>query len=202
MLNPTEILPAGKDLFESAKLNPELKGELDKRELKHPDIWDGPMPPVPGRRILERAAGDHLPAEGNGHWEGERGEGTWYPPEEKIPGKNNPDNLTWEELLDKYGLDGIQFENGEPDLKDVSREEVTIEDFSTNRSDNFDKADKATAENRGCTPEEVAQWRKEHGYTWHEMKDMKTMQKVPSDLHNNIPHSGGIANAKAQEGEK
>ena len=50
------------------------------------------------------------------------------------------------------------------------------------------------------SPEDVAKWRKENGYTWHECKDMKTMQKVPSEVHNNIPHSGGISEAKKGTG--
>jgi len=31
------------------------------------------------------------------------------------------------------------------------------------------------------------------------MSDMKTMQKVPSKIHNNISHSGGISAAKKME---
>lgn len=69
-------------------------------------------------------------------------------------------------------------------------------------TDNFDKADIELAKQRGCTPEEVAKWRKENGYTWHECKDMKTMQKVPSQVHNNISHSGGISAAKKGNGEQ
>ena len=55
----------------------------------------------------------------------------------------------------------------------------------------------ALALQRGCAPEEVAQWRKENHYTWHECNDCKTMQKVPSEVHGNIPHSGGISVYKA-----
>ena len=199
MLNLMDIQTVRREL---PKLNPKLEKELCERELKYPDIFGGSAPPSPGQR-LENGLRDHLPREGrNGHWEGERGESTWYPPKENIPGKSNPENQTWEEILAKCRIEGIQFENGEPNFKCVCREEVTIEGFSTSRADNFDKADMAAAEKRGCTPEEVAKWRKEHGYTWHEMKDMQTMQKVPSNLHNNIPHSGGISNANAKEIEK
>lgn len=49
------------------------------------------------------------------------------------------------------------------------------------------------AKQRGCSSGEVTKWRKENGYTWHEYKDMKTMQKVPSIVHNKISHSGGIS---------
>ena len=40
---------------------------------------------------------------------------------------------------------------------------------------------------------------KENNYTWHESRDMSTMQKVPNEIHANIPHSGGVSKAKSQE---
>ena len=57
------------------------------------------------------------------------------------------------------------------------------------------------AEQHGCTPQEVAAWRKANGCTWHECRDMQTMQKVPSAVHNNVPHSGGISAKKAMNAE-
>ena len=136
----------------------------------------------------------HCPKDGNnGKWDGERGNSTWYPDREYVPQKNNPEGKTWGEILDKYGIKGIKYKDGEPDFSEVCEAEVEIDDFSDNRSDNFDKADIALAKQRGCTPEEIAKWRKENGYTWHECKDMKTMQLVPREIHNNLPHSGGIS---------
>ena len=79
---------------------------------------------------------------------------------------------------------------------EVNEGTIEIKDFCEDRSDNFDKADIALAKIHGCMPGEVKKWRKEHGYTWHECRDMKTMQKVPSIIHNNISHSGGISQAK------
>ena len=102
--------------------------------------------------------------------------------------------------LEKYDIDGIRFKDGEPDFSEISKGDVEIEPFSDSRSDNFDKADIELAKQKGCSPEDVAKWRKENGYTWHECKDMKTMQKVPSEIHNNIPHSGGISEAKKGTG--
>ena len=32
-----------------------------------------------------------------------------------------------------------------------------------------------------------------HHMTWHENNDCKTILKVPSELHGNIDHSGGIS---------
>ncbi len=128
--------------------------------------------------------------------EGKRGDSKWKPDGNYVPQKSNPEGKNWDKTMDKYGIDGINFNKGEPDFSEVCKGEVTIDNFSSDRSDNFDQADKKLAEQRGCTPQDVAKWRKEHGYTWHECKDMKTMQKVPNDIHGNIPHRGGIANSK------
>lgn len=144
----------------------------------------------------------NCPIDGNnGRWDGERGDSRWYPEPDFIPGKSNPEGKTWSEILEKYGIDHIPFKDGEPDFSEISRGNVEIEPFSDSRTDNFDKADIELAKQKGCTPEEVAKWRKENGYTWHECKDMKTMQKVPSEVHNNVPHSGGISEAKKGNGD-
>lgn len=138
----------------------------------------------------------------NGRWEnkdgteGRKGDSTWKPDRDYVPQSSNPEGKTWGKILDEFNIDGIPFHDGEPDFSEVSKGKVTIEGFSSNRDDNFDKADQKLAEQRGCTPPEVAKWRKEHGYTWHECSDMKTMQKVPSIIHGNVSHRGGISKAK------
>lgn len=144
----------------------------------------------------------NCPIDGNnGHWDGERGNSIWYPDPDFVPGKANPEGKTWDEILNKHGIDHIPFKDGEPDFSEISKGTVEIEPFSDSRTDNFDKADIELAKQKGCTPEEVAKWRKENGYTWHECKDMKTIQKVPSEVHNNVPHSGGISEAKKGNGD-
>ena len=75
---------------------------------------------------------------------------------------------------------------------------MKIDNFTTERNMNFPQADEKLAEKWECTPREVANWRKENGHTWHECKDCQTMQLVPSEVHNNIPHEGGISVAKKQ----
>lgn len=145
-----------------------------------------------------------------GEWSGKKGDSTWIPDKTTIPdpenGKGgNPDKLTWEEILKKYGIDGIVFEDGYPVFSPVLAEingkkaEVEIKNFTSNRSDNFDQADLELAKKTGKSPEEIKQWRKENGYTWHEHQDCKTMQLVPKEIHNNTPHSGGISIAKQKE---
>ena len=134
----------------------------------------------------------------NGDWVGEVGNSTWNPDDDFIPLKANPDNLTWGELKEKHGIDGISFKDGEPDFSEITKDEVKIDNFTTERNMNFPQADEKLAEKWECTPREVANWRKENGYTWHECKDCQTMQLVPSEVHNNIPHEGGISVAKKQ----
>lgn len=153
----------------------------------------------------------YLPKDGT--WEGERGDSVWYPDRDKIPekwqsnkdGEKNP--LTWGEILDKYGIEGIPFKDGDPDFSEVTIDEVKIDDFTTERRKNFPQADEKLAEKwtaeqkdgKEWTPRDVANWRKDNDCTWHECSDMKTMQLVPREVHNNIPHAGGISEAKKQE---
>lgn len=132
----------------------------------------------------------------NGSWTGERGESKWNPDREYVPLKANPNERTWGDILRQYKINGIVFEDGEPDFSEIDKGTVEIKSFSDSRDDNFEKADIELASLRGCLPSEVKKWRKENGYTWHECRDMKTMLKVPGIVHNNISHSGGISEAK------
>ena len=137
----------------------------------------------------------HLP-KSHGEWEGERGDSKWIPEDDYIPQQQNPEKETWADIKDEYGFDGIEFNDNSPDFSDFSRGEVKIDDFSDSRYRNFNQADVAEAKKRGCDPDDVAKWREENKYTWHELSDCETMQKVPSKIHNNIPHSGGISEIK------
>lgn len=138
----------------------------------------------------------------NGKWEnpdgseGKRGESKWIPEREYVPQKANPDGKTWGQIMDENGIDGIEFKNGEPDFSEISKANIEIENFTSSRTDNFDQADMKLAEKWDCDPDEVAKWRSDNHYTWHECCDMKTMQLVPSEIHNNVTHRGGISNAK------
>ena len=157
-------------------------------------VSDIQFPKVENREA-QRPSETELPVE-NGVWEDERGNSKWTPDPDYVPQKKNPEQKQWKEILDEFKIDGIDFEDGEPDFGEVSKGNVEIESFSTSRDDNFDKADMELARQKGCTPEEVEKWRKGNSYTWHECRDMKTMQKVPSVVHNNVSHRGGISEAK------
>jgi hypothetical protein len=142
---------------------------------------------------------ERIPQTG-GKWEGEEGNSKWRPDPDKTPEnpKTNPEGKSWKTILDENDIDGVPFKDGEPDFSETSRGTVEIDDFSEDRDDNFDAADEKLAEEKGCSKEDVRNWRKEHGYTWHERSDMKTMDKVPTAVHGNVPHEGGIS-AKKKE---
>jgi len=141
-----------------------------------------------------------LPRTG-GEWSGEPGKSDWKPNPEIIPGNRNgtnPEYKTWGEIMEQYNFVSIPFQDDAPDFSEIFKDEVEIDDFTDERDSNFAQADEKLAEQRGCTPEEVAKWREENKYTWHECKDCKTMQKVPTEVHGNISHSGGVSEYKAQ----
>lgn len=176
-----------KALDDDANLMDDLLDETDDQDIEEVDS-------------MERVSGCPIDGHG-GHWDGLRGNSTWYPDRDEIPKnpKTNPEGLTWGQILDKYGIDGIPFKDGEPDFSGVSKGEVEIDNFSENRygkGGNFDQACEKLAEQRGCTKEEVKAWMKENKYTWHEKSDCKTMQKVPTEVHGNVRHEGGISEIK------
>lgn len=162
------------------------RSELSKLAQSMDKLTDEKDIDKPIAKELDEVKG--CPIEGNGgHWEGERGNSKWFPNRDEIP-KNpltNPDGLTWGQILDKYGIDGIEFKNGEPDFSPVAKGTVEIDHFTDNRygkGGNFDQACERLAEQRGCTKEEVKVWMKENKYTWHERSDCKTMDKVPTEI--------------------
>lgn len=147
-----------------------------------------------------------LPSSG-GEWTGERGESKWKPNPDGIPKKDNPNNQTWREILEKYGIDGIEYKDGYPDFSPVSKADVEIDDFTKDRQKNFAQADEKLAKQwskegkdgkTNWTVQDIRQYRQENGLTWHEHQDCKTMQLVPKEIHNNIPHEGGICVKKQQ----
>lgn len=164
------------------------------KEIKQPqDINTLKQADLPRTQDLQTKA--FIPRE-NGRWTDVPGDSTWKPDSTAIPKKDNPEGKTWGEILIKYDIDGIEFKDGDPDFSPVAQHEVKIENFTEDRSKNFAQADKKLAEELGISPREVKELREKEGYTWHECKDCKTMQLVPKEIHNNIPHAGGISEMK------
>jgi len=142
--------------------------------------------------------------ENGGEWSGEKGDSTWKLYRDEIPKRPPENEKTWGEILDKYEIDGIEFKDGEPDFSTTSEGTVEIDDFSTERNDNFTQADEKLAEQwtneakdgKEWSPQDIKDYRKENNLSWHERSDMKTMDLTPHEVHGNVPHSGGISVAK------
>lgn len=58
---------------------------------------------------------------------------------------------------------------------------------------NSSKADSEMAKLKGVSKKEVFNWRKKNKYTWHEEQDCKSLKKVPSIIHGNVHHCGGVS---------
>lgn len=144
--------------------------------------------------------------ENNGRWENEKGNSSWNPDDEFIPQKHNPDDKTWEKIKEEYSFENIPFREGDPDFTEVSKATVEIDDFSTDRNSNFTQADEKCAEQwtkenkdgKDWSPSDVKAYRKEHELSWHERSDQKTIDLIPSIIHGNVPHTGGISAAKME----
>lgn len=113
------------------------------------------------------------------------------------------------EKLAEYGQEGIMYGDALPDFEPVSECTVQIDEMTSNRAKNFDQADKLCAEQWNAekrdgrsdwTADQVRQWRRDNGFSWHECADMKTMNLVSQDIHCYFTHSGGVAECKKREG--
>lgn len=121
----------------------------------------------------------------NGHWDGERGESKFC-----------SDNEEANSYLHDAGVDGIEYKNAIPDFSEVSKGDVKIDSMSEDRVKNFRQADQKLAEEKNCSPREVAEWREQNGYTWHECNDKQTCQKIPGSVNKTFGHLGGVSECK------
>lgn len=149
----------------------------------------------------------------HGGWKGEPGDSSWYPDRDYVPigGRDsNPEGKTWGEILDENGIECIEFHDGEPDFSKISKGTVEIEDYTNSRESNYAKADQKLADQwnqegkdgrTDWTAKKVETYRTDNHLTWHERSDMKTMDLVPTEVHANVPHSGGISEVNKQKSE-
>jgi hypothetical protein len=181
----------------------ELSGRLREAESGLADgklpSWFDPTAP-PGVFSTPR-----LPRVGRGRWSGTPGNSIWY------PGKDE------NEILGVIGKgNGVRYRNGYPDFSPWSRGQVNLGGMS-GEADDFSEADKLFAQgvmNRtrdpptGFTREQfiyngkpnastTKAYRQTVGLTWHHHQGGKLMLLVPTDLHANVPHTGGASAARA-----
>lgn len=96
-------------------------------------------------------------------------------------GKTYPVEKLPPQLQDKYP-DSVKLnEKAFVDFSPYAKAEVDIE-LTGNRAHDFKLANKAAGFDK--TPE---------GYTWHHHENAKTMQLVPTDIHDEVKHTGGCA---------
>ena len=132
-----------------------------------------------------------------GRWEGERGESKFIPSDPEI-----------KKIIEKYGLDGIIYKDGIPDFSKVSESTVEIDKMSENRAENFKKCDEKCAEQwnkearegkTDWTARDVAKWRRDNGYSWHDRNDMKTCDLIPTKINDYFGHLGGVSECKKRD---
>ena len=208
-----EVKPQGVESFKS--INPEkemsikeltnaVRDEFDKasetydtNETHNQNIHENNNAPEHKECLTTSDERIELAKRSDGNWSGEIGDSTFFP--EKTDAK---------EALKEYNQPGINYKDGEPDFSKVSEATVQIEDMTSNRAYNFGQADTACAkqwneQNRdgrtNWTPRDVKEWRQENRYSWHERLDMKTMDLVQRDIHDECKHFGGVAECRRNE---
>lgn len=182
----------------------QLKEMDENDELEIPEVdenWEEP-----------ELKDSHLPTEKSGEFEGERGNSAFHPNDEAAL-----------ERMKEYGVDSIDYRNGDVDFDPVSKHQyngrevdsnVEIGHMTGDRGNpswdfgrrpngsshdpnydigNFAQADNALAEKTGMSLEEIEDMKKSLNLTWHECPDGKTMQLVPTEIHDACSHSGGVA---------
>ena len=171
---------------------PDDSGEASNQEDLADDVADVAYQSTYKERIDRTPRNDGE----RGNWQGARGESVFIP---------NSDEIN--EILDEYNVDGIEYKNGIPDFTPCSEATVEIDNMTDNRSgppvegSNFQQCDQKCAElwNEQCragrndwTARDVANWRHENGYSWHERNDMKTCDLIPTKINAYFGHLGGV----------
>lgn len=107
--------------------------------------------------------------------------------------------MTGAEFKERYGVEGVEYKSGEPDFEPFEDEligSVQLEDLPTQRGGrdgSYAIASQLAAEKLGITADEVTEYMRENGLTWHECGDCKTMRAIPVEVNAAFPHTGGIS---------
>lgn len=148
-----------------------------------------------------------------GRYIGERGESKFIPSERTV------DGVVVKDILSKYGIDGIEYRNAEPDFEVCSEAVVKIKKMSENRDNyldssgipvlgNFSQADIACAEMWNVQKKDgktdwdgrkVFDYRRSKGLTWHEKCDTETMVLVKTEINAYFRHSGGCSECRSRD---
>ena len=89
--------------------------------------------------------------------------------------------------------DGVPFKNGYPDFSKWSKGKMRFKDLDGTSKD-FDKVYERVAKQKGLKNKtQGKKYLKDKGLTPHHHQDGKTIELIPTNLHKNIPHSGGAS---------
>lgn len=98
------------------------------------------------------------------------------------------------------------YEDGEPLSESHHANKSSLADLHMkyDKPGNFEQADAITAEqwtadsreDKDWTADDVAQYRKDNGLTWHECNDMETIQLIPEAINADFGHLGGVGEVK------
>ena len=161
----------------------------------------------------------HLPTDKTGTFEGDRGESAFHPNDDAALNKmnevgrdsvdyqnGNPDFSPFTQYDTPYGkMDGQveiphMTDNRENPSWEYGRRPIGTSHDPNYDLGNFAQADNALSEKMGnMTPEQVEDYRKANNLTWHECPDGKTMQLVPTEIHDACRHSGGVSEQKYRQ---
>jgi len=121
----------------------------------------------------------------NGSWEDVRGESKFI--------SSNPEV---NEVLAKYGMDGVEYTNGIPNFtKAAWGGDIVIKNMQGGeygRASNFAQAYAELSNKTGMPVKELKSIAKDFELTWHECNDMKTMQLIPTIINGKFGHLGGV----------
>ena len=132
-----------------------------------------------------------------GEWQEERGESRFIPNSEEI-----------KEILSKFGLNGIKYTDAIPDFSKCSECTLEIDNMTAKREENFKQCDEKCADHWNkegkdgkidWTARDVAKWREDNKYSWHERNDMKTCDLVPTRINDYFGHAGGVSECRKRD---
>jgi hypothetical protein len=89
--------------------------------------------------------------------------------------------------------DGVEvtYKDGHPTFDPHARQEVKIPEMKGNHTTDYTDADRLAPKGP-----------RQDGNTWHHHQDMKRMQEVPTDIHKDFTHKGGVSGTKKSKGVK
>ncbi len=134
----------------------------------------------------------------------------------EIPIQYNPERLPMDDIIKKYGVDSIPIIDGVPNLSAFSQKDIPISmknldpkfidaflngDMSEKsfsqalRKMNFSNADTELLKTFSMTKLDL-EAALNTKLTWHEDVSMTNCSLIPTVIHSNVPHIGGVANFK------